>query len=980
MKQFGTLFCALAFAGALILSVYHNPDHSCRVQVAILDTCGEQIWPPETLPNSTVSTIEAEVINGELSFMMDDDQSPFLEYLQYSGASTIRVWKEVDGQFSFENDYPIQTYVRINKTIDEVPTTRNAAEELAYHRSLADLGLREKPENPAERDAWRLAQKGGEYDPQKVLAAQKTVQRLVQTHVDKPANRDAGINTWSSLGPGNTGGRIRAIAIDPNDPDEIFIGSVAGGMWKTTNGGTSWSNVSDFLPNMSISQILYDPTNSNIMYASTGEGFNGAGMAVSANSPGVMNIGIGVLRSTNGGFTWEALPQPNNMFHWVNDIAIDPNNPTHLYAVTAHTANQNTVNGVSGAIYKTTDSGENWELVTTTASRALDVKIDPFDSDNVLVGCSSHLYRSTDATDPIANISFTEITGGTNEIPNSAGRIEIAWARSNSDRVYASVDRNGGEIWRSENAGATWVERTSGNFNFLGGQGWYDNVIWVDPTNSSRVVVGGIDAWYSSDGGANLTKISDWNDDIHINDNDGDGNQGTSIHADQHVIVEAPDYSSTNRRVYFGNDGGIYSTANIITVSQNSGWNDLNNNIRITQFYGGAASRDRSLVIGGAQDNAFNVDRSFGGTSWFLPRSGDGAFAAVNYNNENIAYANTNNNQIFQTTDNGQTWNWIAGFNHNGGCASSATTGCTNGGVFRVQDNSSLISKFTMDPNNPNIIYACAQRLWRNNAAGNINNWTNIRNASGGQVTAMDVGSSSNTIWVGTANGNVDMTATGGAPWTRVDNDASTPIPGRFVTDIAIDPNNSNRVMVTLGGYGQDNIWYTNNAGDSWFNRSLNFDMQINTVVWHPTKTGWVYVGTDFGIFASENYGVSWSITPVYADNEGPFNGEISELFFVGDGSNATPYYLYAATFARGMWRTGYPIRDKIYVDKDYVGVSTGSFSQPYSTVTSAVAAAGSGSEIIFLSSGTHSDANNLVFRDRVTITLQNGGGSVLIN
>ena len=977
MKHFGTYICACLFFSTLILSI-PKKDQSCEIQIAILDAKDQQIWPPETMPDTTLESYAASLINGEIAFTWNDENSPFLQYLQFANAATIRVWKKNDDQFQFENDYPIEAYTQTTKAPTFVHPSRTPAEEQAYHRALADQGLNDKPENPAERDAWRLAQKGGDYDPKKVLAAQKMTQRLVQTHVDKPTNRDGGLNSWSSLGPGNTGGRIRAIAINPNDANEIFIGSVAGGMWKSTDAGASWSNVSDFLPSMAITQILYDPTNTNIMYASTGEGFSGAGIAVSFNSPGTMNIGIGVLRSTDGGDSWTALPQPNDLFHWVNDIAIDPNNPTHLYAVTTHTTNQNNP-GNTGAIYKTTNSGQDWDMITTTFTRALDVKIDPFDSDNVLVGCRSDLYRSTNATSATASITFNEITGGFNQIPASAGRIEIAWARSNIDRVYASVDRFQGEVWRSEDAGATWVLRSTVQDSFLSTQGWYDNVIWVDPTLSSRIVVGGIDAWYSTDGGASLTKISDWNDDIHVNDNDGDGNQGTSIHADQHVIIEPTDYGSGNRRLYFGNDGGIYTTSSILTVSQNSGWTDLNNNIRITQFYGGAASQDRSLVIGGAQDNGFNVDRSFGGSSWVLPRSGDGAFAAVDYNNENIAYANTNNNQIFQSTDNGQTWDWIAAFAA-GNCPTAATTGCVFTDLFAVQDGASLISKFTMDPNNPNIIYACAQRLWINNNAGAPNSWSAIRNANGGQVTAMDVGSNSNTIWVGTVNGNVDMTTTGGAPWTRVDNDASTPIPGRFVTDIAVNRNNNNRVMVTIGGYGQDNIWYTNNAGGTWFNRSLDFDMQVNSVVWHPTKAGWVYVGTDFGIFASENYGADWSITPVYDETEGPFHGEVSELFFVGDGSSATPYYLYAATFARGMWRSAYPIRDKIYVDKNYVGTERGSLTQPYNTVTEAVAAAGSGSEIIFLSSGTHSDANNLLIKDRVTITLQNGGSSVLIN
>lgn len=946
-----------------------------NVQVTIIDECGDPIWP---LPNAEAEVFRA-VMHGQDVVLDVEFDHLFLEYLQNMGAAKVVLTKVEDG--ATLATYPIQAYQLMEQELKpkSVEKSMTDAAYAAYVKNMeADPDYKSKPENPSERELWRLSQKGGELNPQKMLKAMRHTKSLVN---ERLAQKDAGIMSWTSLGPGNIGGRIRSIAIDPNDEDRIFIGSVAGGIWRTTNGGSNWTNVSDILPNMCITQIVFDPSNSDIMYASTGEGIGGAGIARSSQSPGAMNIGVGVMRSTDGGVTWNVLPQPNDRFHWVNDIAIDPNNPTHLWAVTSDTTDRNSSFG-SGAIYKSINSGQSWVEITTTESRAIDIKIDPNNSNRLMVGCRGHLYRSTNGTYALNDIDFFEITGSTNQ-PPSGGRIEIAYAPSVSNRVYALVDQNYGEVWRSENGGSTWTKRNASPLSTFGtsgsGQGWYDNVIWVDPFSSQRIVIGGIDTWRSTNGGQTFTKISDWNDGIHQEDNDGDGMQNTSLHADQHVIVESPNYSNANRKVFIGNDGGIFKTDNITSVSQNSGWDNLNNNLRITQFYGGAASADRSLVIGGAQDNSFIVDRSFGGTTWVVPVSGDGAFAAVDYNNENNAFANTNFNQIFRSTDNGQTWSWIAGFRH-GGCGS---TGCASGGVFRVQDGASLISKFTMDPNTPTTIYACANSLWRNNNSGNPNNWTNIRNANGGQITAMDVGSNSNRIWIGTVNGRVEMSNTGGGTagtsWTQLDNDVDNPMPDRFVTDIAVDPQNQDRVMVTIGGYGQDNIWYTNNNGATWNNRSLDFDMQVNSVVWHPDRTGWVYIGTDFGIFASSNYGQDWSVIPIREVNDGPFNGEVAEVFFAGDGSDNAPYYLYAASHARGMWRTSFPVRDAIYVDKNYNGVERGSITQPYNTFEEAVDAAGSGSKIIFLSSGTHDESSNILLNRKVIIRLQNGGSSVLI-
>jgi len=306
------------------------------------------------------------------------------------------------------------------------------------------------------------------------------------------------------------------------------------------------------------------------------------------------------------------------------------------------------------------------------------------------------------------------------------------------------------------------------------------------------------------------------------------------------------------------------------------------------------------------------------------------------------------------------------------GCFNSTNT------FFGGFDNPRLISLFKLDPNNSNNILVGALNLWRNNNAGAANAWTQIKGVIGGgnRISAMEIDQGNSArIWVGYENGRLERTTNTGTNWTG--NIAPVGLPTLpFVTDIATNPNSSNEVIVSYGGYNMNNLFYTNNGNattPTWTNINLGFNIQINSITWHPDNSNWIYVGTDFGIFASNDKGITWSANPLYSQSEGPVYTEVSDLFWQ-DGTDQ----LYAATHGRGIWRSNILV-EELYVDKNTTQPANqqdGSIMNPFKNLTQALDIAGTGSRIIFLSSGNHDEVisnNDIIIDKNISIELTNG-------
>ena len=675
--------------------------------------------------------------------------------------------------------------------------------------------------------------------------------------------RRGGINKdkWESIGPGNIGGRIRSILIHPTQPNKIWVGSVSGGIWHTKNGGESWSPVNDFMGNLSITSIIMDPSDTNIMYAATGEGFT------------YDFKGAGIFKSIDEGKSWKQLavtkPSKGN-WKYVNRIAIHPYQSNILLAAT------------NNGLFRSSDFGDNWKKIVSDY-QFYDVKFNPNDGQYV-IATARKLNKNRSKRPYYIFYSSTSGQQWDKKSKDYKGRIELAYSKSQVNTVYASVNDNKGKIYRSNNNGKTW--NFLSNPKHLGNQGWYDNTIWIDPTDSQHLIVGGISLYYSNDGGVNWQLMrKKWN--------------SWGIHGDHHAIVEHPDYDGVNNRVvFFGNDGGIYKSNNIRGKTRPI---SLNNHLSITQFYSGAGHDGKNQrIIGGTQDNGTLIYTGKK-NKWTWFEGGDGSGTAINPNDGNYIYGAIQFLNLYRSKDGGKTVTYICK-----GIKDLKVKKAKDGEYqYPCNDGSgstNFISHFILDPNNSNCLIAGASSLWR---TCNVNDkkplWKNIKPPINegykykywGYINALAIAKkNSNIIWIGHNDGTLYSSRNGKAQHPSWQRKGENQLPKRMSLSLLIDNKNTNRIYASFGGYEADNLYISNNNGNTWKSISNGLPKSpIHTIQQHPQKQNWLYVGTEVGVFTSENGGKTWT-----AVNDGPANVPVFQLFWLNN------HTLVAATHGRGMF------------------------------------------------------------------------------
>ncbi len=806
-------------------------------------------------------------------------------------------------------------------------------------RKLAKLaGTYEKPEHPdglgLERDADRWRPEGSNLTELK-LAAIEHSKVMPQMTVDS-FNKDGGVWNWDWLGPGNIGGRVRSILVHPTDPDILWAGSAGGGVWKTTNGGASWYPLQNFLPSMEISAMAMDPNNPDIIYAATGEGLR-SGAAPSA----------GIYKSVNGGGTWQVLPgsfDPQDGIA-INDLITHPTNSNVLFAAVAGA-------GGLGHIWKSTDAGVTWFDVLETPSGAMDLGID-FDNPNVvMMSYFNGVYRSHINGNAGTWLKYS--TGASDKLPADTGRTTFAFGVGN-DVVFAScnVPRTGnvvqGEIWRSLDNGVTWEWRSTPYH--LAKQGTYDNVIWLEEGSTESIMFGGVNVYKSIDGGATNIIMSNW----------ALYHAGVSAHADQHAIVPASNYLNGSSTIYFGNDGGVQKVTNGFFATSLSGWVNLANNLGVTQFYHADVSPDGALILGGTQDNDdLRYTRTAGAQNWYQAETGDGTYCFIDPINTDNMYAS-------------YVWLQIQKSTNAGGSYFSSDSGIGDAGnPARAR----FIAPFALDKVNVSNLIAGGRSIWRStNKAGS---WHEVLTPRTGNplCSALEIDplQGSKVIWAGYNDGSIWKTSNYTVNWSQMElgGGSGGDLPDRVVLDIEVSPHDSNIILVTVGGYSTNTVFMSFDNGASFVSRSGSGAsalpvIQVNTVTFHPDNPDWIYAGTDVGLYASEDLGLTWSVTPARLANESPVYAEVSDLIWHSGDT------LVAVTHGRGMYECR-PL-STVYVDVAYGGNEDGHYFTPFNTFAEGYNFMGHGATMV-VKSGTY-DEGGLVLDKR--IVLQNRVGPAVI-
>lgn len=405
-------------------------------------------------------------------------------------------------------------------------------------------------------------------------------------------------SNWQPVGPfahTNTGswssgqGRVNSIIVDPNSPTTFYAGAPAGGIWKSTDGGNTWTVLTDNLPQIGVSGIAVDYNNSNIIYIATGDD--------DAND----SYSVGVFKSTDGGLSFNPTGlNPNNSPSSMNDIYIHPTNSNILWVAT------------NSGVFKTTDAGVTW--LNKLPGNIKDIKIKPADPNIVYAVSSSTFYKSSNGGETF----FPVVAQG---LPSSSSRLVIDVTPANSNVVYVFSATSSNEfqgIYKSTDSGETFSEQatpvTVGDV-FESPQSWYDMAFAVSDTNENEIYTGVLNVWKSTNGGTSMAKINNWSS----------PSSASYTHADIHLLrfYEGQLFAGTDGGFYKSNDGG-------------SNFTDLTEGMQIGQFYKIAVSKQSSTkMVGGLQDNG---GYAYNNNIWQNYYGADGMDTAIDPNNPNLYY------------------------------------------------------------------------------------------------------------------------------------------------------------------------------------------------------------------------------------------------------------------------------------------------------------------------------------------------------
>jgi hypothetical protein len=694
------------------------------------------------------------------------------------------------------------------------------------------------------------------------------------------------VGVWNSGGPSaitNTGtmfqwsGKVNRIVVDPANANTIYAGASGGGVWKTTNGGTSWTPLTDSQCTTATGALAVDPVNSQIVYAGTGELNFSASDATRA---------CGVLRSPDGGATWTQLGLSTFNRVQFTQLLIDP-------ATAGSTTGTKLLAGTGSGLFGSSDSGNTWSTnALPNPGPVSDVVADPTNTNNILaaIGCpsstgfscsgnfaSNGIYRSTNGVSG----PFTKLVAASGLPTTNVGRIALAISPSTPTTVYAAIQNsaagaNFGNLlgmFKSTDGGQNWAPVAANNA--ICNTACQNNLfLRVHPTDPNTVYFGARSLFKSTDGAANFTDIT--------------GAGSSAIHNNQNALAFQPGTPTT---IYVANGGGVFVSANA-----GGAFLDLNSNLAIAEFNSGISMHptNTQIALGGA--NEVGTLYFSGSSAWSRQLGNNGCFTAIDYNTPTTAYAERNWSPPSPN---------VGGPNRTDNLGTAAFVSKTNG-ISLTDRAFSPCPPRVMSPTDPLTLYFGTFRVYKTPDKGET--WTAISpdltnsvcttsttTTSCAVTTIAQAKSDAQVIYAGTGDGNMWVTTNGGTNWTKV----NTGLPaGQRITQVAVDPMNSQNAYVGYfgSGLGIGHVFKTTNGGGSWTDISGNLgDQSVFTIVLSPWSPGTaIYIGTINGVSATTDGGTTWN-----RFGSGLPNTQVNSLII-----NQAHKLLVAGTYGRGAWAT----------------------------------------------------------------------------
>jgi photosystem II stability/assembly factor-like uncharacterized protein len=653
---------------------------------------------------------------------------------------------------------------------------------------------------------------------------------------------------WRQIGPFR-GGRALTIEGVPGEPDTYYFGAVAGGVWKTTDGGANWTPLFDKEPISSIGAIAIAPSDHNVIYAGTGEA------AIRGNT----THGTGVFKSIDGGKTWQNVGLKDT--RQIGALIVDPRNAdVVLVAALGHAFGPNQERG----IFRTADGGKTWTKVLSKDENTggIDVVFDPHNPNIVFAslwqarrqpwffssgGPGSGLYRSEDN-----GITWKHLEG--NGLPEGIlGKIGIAVSGADSNRVYAIIEAKEGGLYRSDDAGQRWTRvNDDGRFRQ---RAWYFSKVYADPKSADTVYLLNTGLFRSVDGGKTFNLLP-------------------ARHGDHHGLWIDP---QNPNRIGNANDGGAS-----ISIDGGKTWTTQNNQ-PTAQFYHVAVDNAFPYHIYGAQQDNSNVGIAsrtdsgmIGREDWFVAGRGDGEAGFV--------VPDPRDWHIIYTNDEGYAWVRYDKSKEEVQDISPVPLDNAGHGAVDVAHRFQWVSPLMLSPHNPDVLYTAAECVFKSIDHGQ--SWTHIsgdltrndkskQQPSGGPLTN-DITSveyydtifalaespiKKGTIWAGTDDGLVQVTIDDGQHWSNV-----TPKMPEWSTVDLIDPSphDANTTYVAVDRHKLDDfkpyIFKTTDLGKTWtaITNGIPDGSYVHAVREDPKRRGLLYAGTETGVFVSFDDGAHW--------------------------------------------------------------------------------------------------------------------------